>query len=74
MAVLSTIVCNRCGKSAEVNHPSNSGPPKICSACFKEEVASERERHFAELDALSVEERLRRVEAWIYNYRPDWGT
>lgn len=72
MAVLSSITCERCGTATHVNHSPADAPPKICGACRQAELTSQRDRHFAELDALSIEERLRRVEAWIYDYRPQW--
>lgn len=72
MAVLSRIKCKRCEASATVNHSPADAPPEICGLCQQAEVESKRDQHFAELDALSVEERLRRIEAWIYDYRPQW--
>ncbi len=70
MAVLSGITCERCGATTHVNHSSGSAPPKICNHCRAKEDISKRDQHFKELDALTTEERLRRIEEWIYNYRP----
>jgi hypothetical protein len=72
MAVLSMITCEGCGKRAEVNHSPADAPPKFCGECRARALASKRDQHFAELDTLTVEERLRRIEAWIYDYRPQW--
>jgi DNA replicative helicase MCM subunit Mcm2 (Cdc46/Mcm family) len=72
MAVLSRITCKGCGTTTEVNHSPAEAPPEICGVCQHAEAASKREQHFAELDALQIEERLRRIEAWIYDYRPQW--
>lgn len=42
----------------------------ICPACKKVDEAQKREAHFKMLDGLTIEERLRRVEEWIYDYNP----
>ena len=72
MAVLSKITCERCGVTTHVSHSPANAAPKICGACWGKELGSKRDQHFATLDALSVEERLRRVEAWIYDFRPQY--
>ena len=72
MAVLSRIVCERCGTTADVMHSPMDAKPKICGACRAEEAGSRRDRHLAELAALPIEERLHRIEEWIYDYRPQY--
>lgn len=72
MAVLTPIKCESCGVSTHVSHSPANPAPKICGACAGKALASKRDQHFAKLDALSTEERLRRVEAWIYDYRPQY--
>lgn len=72
MSLLSKIKCARCGTTTHVNHSPADPPPEICNVCRGKDVASKRDQHFAELDALSTEERLRRVETWIYDYRPQY--
>lgn len=72
MAVLSRITCEQCGVTTEVNHSPAAPAPKICGSCRAKDAGSKRDQHFAELGTLSVEERLRRVEEWIYDYRPQW--
>lgn len=72
MAMLSQIKCGQCGMTTHVSHSPFEVPPKICGACRKADLESIRAKHFAELDALPIEERLRRVEEWIYDYRPQW--
>ena len=42
----------------------------ICSECKKELVDNERREYFEALDKLSMEERLRKIEEWIYDYEP----
>ena len=72
MAVVSQITCERCGKTTHASHSPADAKPKICGPCRGKEATSKRDRHFAELDALPIEERLRRIEAWIYDYRPQY--
>lgn len=72
MAVLSRITCERCAQTADAWHSSGDPRPRVCDACKAKETAGQRAQHFAELDALPVEDRLRRLEAWIYDYRPQW--
>jgi Zn finger protein HypA/HybF involved in hydrogenase expression len=40
-----------------------------CPQCKARADKLAEEKHFAELDNLSLEERLRRVEKWIYHYK-----
>jgi hypothetical protein len=71
MALSSRITCESCGEVATVMH-SPSTYPTICGQCLTKERQTERDKHFTKLDALSIEERLRLVEAWIYDYRPQY--
>jgi len=41
-----------------------------CPFCADTAATEKEEKHFAELDALEMEERIRRIEKWIYNYKP----
>lgn len=50
-------------------HSNSESPPKMCSTCHARTIGEKRERHLAELGSLSVEERLARIEAWIYDYQ-----
>jgi len=72
MAVLSRITCERCGQAADVMH-APMDRPKVCGTCTAKAAESKRDQHLSDLAALSLEERLRRVEAWIYDYRPQWA-
>jgi hypothetical protein len=72
MALVSQITCEGCGVTTHVSHSPAEGRPKTCHACRGKEAASVRDQHLAELASLPIEERLRSVEAWIYDYRPQW--
>jgi hypothetical protein len=53
-------------------HSPSDLKPTICGACKAREIDLARIEHFAKLDALPIEERLRRIETWIYDYRPQY--
>ena len=72
MANLSRIRCRSCGEAADVMHNPSGGKPTICGPCRKKENSQKRENHLSELGDLPIEERLRRIEAWIYDYRPQY--
>jgi hypothetical protein len=69
MALLSRITCGTCGKEADVWHSPSDPKPRICHACRDTAAAEKREDALAAVAALPIEERLRRIEAWIYDYR-----
>lgn len=70
MAVLSRITCERCGTMTHVGHSPADPAPKVCGRCRGKEAASKRDEHLTALAALPLEERVARIEAWIYDYRP----
>jgi hypothetical protein len=72
MALVSSIRCEKCGKAKDVWYSSSQGKPRICADCTAEAVAKKRAEHFAELDKLSIHDRLRRVEEWQYDYEPQY--
>ncbi len=64
MALVTTRNCITCHESfAAVNEQTE------CNNCKASAAQALREKHFNDLDNLSVEERLRRIEEWIYNYK-----
>lgn len=69
MAIHSTITCVRCNQIKSVWHSVNEFP-KVCGDCRKAEAFEARKAYFAKLDQLSIEERLRKVEEWQYDYQP----
>lgn len=67
MAITTSIKCRKCGEKKYVTH-SVSDYPTVCSDCRKIEADAEKTAFFAELDKLTTEQRLRRVEEWQYDY------
>lgn len=70
MALVSQITCKRCGAAAHVSHSPADAPPEVCGPCLGKEVATRRDQHLAAMAALPLADRVARIEAWIYDYRP----
>lgn len=69
MALITNIICTVCGQPKEVCRASGD-MSTVCHECAAAEAARARGVALAGLAALTVEERLARVEAWIYDYKP----
>ncbi len=70
MALVVEIDCGICGRHETTTISSGGVRPEICSGCQKATEDSLRMRHFQGLDAMAINDRLRRVEKWIYDYKP----
>jgi len=70
MAVLSRIKCELCGAVAEVNHRPHDSPPRWCGPCMAKRERQQRDDTLRSWAEQPLEERLRRIEAWIYDYKP----
>ena len=69
MAIVTMITCSKCLKHRQVTCASGE-LISTCDECRNTEIDRERREHFSGLDGLTIEERLRNIEEWIYNYRP----
>lgn len=70
MAFITSMYCGRCSQTKSVTIGSGSTTPQICHECTVIEAKEKEESHFKELDKLSHEERIRKIEKWIYHYKP----
>jgi hypothetical protein len=70
MAYLTYIRCKKCGKNSQVAVNSRMLTPDLCYECTEKEEGKKRREYFFGLDGLTIEERLRKIEEWIYDYRP----
>jgi hypothetical protein len=70
MALNYHIICSVCGKAKDVMGSTNSYPD-ICNSCEKTRKDTERKNQLDELAKLSVEDRIRKIEEWIHDYRPN---
>jgi len=69
MAVAVTINCRVCGEQKRESR-SDRDWEQVCDSCRRDEAAQKRAAHLKDLEALSVEERLAKIEQWIYDYKP----
>ena len=72
MAYHTTITCIECGKNKNIIVSSAGEYPTQCRECQDKEAYRQRKEYFAELDKLPPEERVRKIEQWIYEYRPTY--
>lgn len=70
MAVVVPYHCIKCHKTGRIAVGSGEPAPSLCSECSAKEKDMKRREHFAGLEGLALEERIRRIEEWIYDYRP----
>lgn len=68
MALAHTITCSACGKQKEVLVGGGKAPPKTCSECTAVAEEAKLQEYLAELAKLPTDERLRKIEEWIYNH------
>ena len=69
MACLTEIRCAECGQTKQVL-ASYGQPVTECDECREKEKVQKRRTHFAGLKALSLEERIDKLEQWVYDYEP----
>ncbi len=69
MAVIVDCTCIKCRKRWRGATGSGMPAPTLCGECEKEEKDIERREYFGALDGLTLEERVRKIEEWIYNYK-----
>lgn len=71
MAYLTTITCLECGENKTVAVSAGEFVTH-CGECRDKEEQLRRVNYFAELDKLTLEERVRKIEEWIYEYKPTY--
>lgn len=72
MSLCRTITCSRCGQEREVWFSASNGLPSVCHDCLSDEAAAKKKQALAELAALPIEQRIARIEEWIYDYKPQY--
>jgi len=43
-----------------------------CDVCEEKTIVNARVNHFKALDNLTVKQRIRKIEEWIYDFRPTY--
>jgi hypothetical protein len=64
MAFLRTFVCETCKET--VTESQGNEIVLKCIKCVDDEKNTDRKYHFKKLDALTMEQRIRNIEEWIY--------
>ncbi len=72
MALCRTITCSQCHQEREVWFSAADYPPDVCHGCREVEAELAKGRAMAELAALPMEQRIARIEEWIYDYKPQY--
>jgi hypothetical protein len=69
MAISSTIICDTCHQRKDEMHDPSKSSPTTCTQCGEKKATEARQLHLDELTRLSTEERLRKVEEFIYDHQ-----
>ena len=56
--------CSKCNEEVYSDIPRN----RICHICQEKIDEENRRKHFDSLDKLTIEERIRNIEEWIYDH------
>lgn len=67
MAMLVSIFCRTCKKSKQVIAGSGLRPT-ICSECKAKKSNQDEKAHFARLDSMTIKDRVREIEVWMYEH------
>ena len=73
MAVVVNGLCIECDKPFTTTIDSGQPIPLVCPKCLALEEEKSRRLYFGGLDGLTIEERLRKIEEWIYDHKPYRG-
>ena len=65
MGIVSTIICADCKEEKDVAHSLNDHP-LICTECKDKKETKEVTEHFDKLNKMTLSERLRCIEKYIY--------
>lgn len=63
-----TIFCTECKEEKIMMYASGEVEPSVCHDCTFKESEKKKQKSLLELKCLSVEERLVRIETWIYDH------
>jgi len=68
--ILRTIHCFSCLQPRQVSVGSGQPLPNVCDICARTEAQVKLAGYLDDLSKLSLDDRLRRIEKWIYEYKP----
>ena len=70
MARQESIVCSHCKEWCTVIVSSGQPKPTLCIPCQQLKHDEDLQEHLDFLNQMTVEERLTRIEKWIFEYKP----
>jgi hypothetical protein len=69
MALCTSIICDTCHRKKDVWYsPRDVRPPATCSGCLEARAAEEKRACLETLAKLPIEERLKKIEEFIYDH------
>jgi len=72
MAICRNITCKCCCQEREVWTSASDQQPEICHQCAAIEADNKKKLALVEIAKLTIEQRLARIEEWIYDYKPQY--
>lgn len=69
MAILSTIICERCGKNSEESHGASFPPPEMCTDCKRKEKEKACEDYMVSRREKSLVKRVEELELEVYELK-----
>ena len=69
MAMILEITCTKCGKKTNVYHAPGFEIPSMCDECLRKEKEEHKRDYLTECSKLPLEERLAKIEEWIYDHK-----
>lgn len=66
MAFVTRITCSEC--DSQWIGPVNPFGPNVCATCLQTTLDKAEKTYFDKLEGLSIEERLTKIEKWIYKH------
>jgi cytochrome c553 len=70
MARFISITCAECHQQKEISIRAGDFRTTVCHDCAGKRFNEKRKQELAKLANLPIEERIARIEGWIYDYRP----
>jgi hypothetical protein len=67
MAILSTIICDSCGKEKSVTHSASRGPPSVCGQCRDIAADKDKKEFLHGLAKMPLKKRIERLESLLYD-------
>ena len=67
MALLTTIHCSQCKTDQQVMVATGHCEPDICHECDSKNTKKKKDDYLRELTEFSLEERIAKIEEWIYD-------